>query len=218
MASATSATSATRADEALRLQIHSPEVVRRTFDPRLPPADLPPMAPDERALTHAEFRIAVGVDTSGARPRRQGEEYRATVTVTGVEVETWLRVTLWLPHDASAQLVAHEEGHQALVERLYAEGEVHLQSAAAGWIEQELIGTGPSADAAREAAPRPVIEALTAGWIERTHGAAEVLGEAYDGATDHGRLAEPSAPAAVDRVLASRTTQAPVVDAAAATP
>jgi hypothetical protein len=185
----------------VELVTHPPVVERRVFDPAAPPADLPPLEADERAITQAAFRIAVGADTVGGRTQRDGTSHRAKVRVAGVAIQTWLTVTLWLPRDASPELVAHEEGHQRLVEQLYAEAEAPLREAAERWVGRELEATGPSADEARDAAAQPVIRELSAEWLAATHGQAEVLGARYDLLTDSGRQFEPSPAAAVDTVL-----------------
>jgi|CXWL01.1.fsa_nt_gi hypothetical protein len=172
----------------LHLDVAPATLARVTYDPERLPPEMPPLAPDEKAVTEAEFRIAVGVQvlSDGSKKLAGGRRW-ARVTVTAIDVETKLHTTIWLPPDASDSLTAHEEGHRQLSERVYAEAQEPFRAQAKPWLGRSLEGEGGDVEAARDAAISRLIEELSAAWLARTHRVVEEVGGTYDALTDHGR-------------------------------
>ena len=81
--------------------------VTRTFDPENPSSDMPPLAPGEAAVCDSDFLSVaqVGGDAHAT------DDSHGIVTVTSVNVNLQLNITIWVPINASNVLIEHEQGH-----------------------------------------------------------------------------------------------------------
>jgi hypothetical protein len=108
----------------------------RTFDPANPPPDMPPLAPGEEAVCDSIFLSHANV-TGEAEPT---DATHALVTVTHVQVTLQLNVTIWVPANASAHVIEHENGHRQISEHYYQMApELARRIAAAAETQQVLI-------------------------------------------------------------------------------
>src|SRR5829696_10025773 len=70
---------------------HSPADVRqRTFNPKRPPKDMPPLKPGEAAVTESQFACQVKVEVEITQP----PSGKATVRITGVDATLKLDVVI----------------------------------------------------------------------------------------------------------------------------
>jgi hypothetical protein len=167
-------------------------VERRTFDPAHPPAAMPPLRGNEAAVTESKFDCRVGMDYRAVDRQRQSDGCKATLQVRGVHVELQLKVILWLPEHAPAKLVAHEEGHRRIAERVYEHAEQTARAIANPIDGTRVIGEGADCDAAEKQATDSAAERFCKEYLRRTATAAGRVGDLYDDLTAHGTRAEPT--------------------------
>ena len=186
----------------------SPVVVEhKRFDPRRPPADMPPLEDNANAVTQYRFGCATSVQSSvinrrrvrnvssadgapgaGGRASSGAPGCAATVRVEGINVELDLKVTIWLPVNARRKLEDHEDGHRVIVERIYDQAaEKAGRDAARKWVGKTVAGEAKDCPAAAQDALRKVNEALGQEYMDATSGWAGRVGDRYDALTDHGR-------------------------------
>src|SRR5918994_1242292 len=74
-----------------------PSAVTKTFNPKKPPKEMPPLRPGEAAVCESKFlcQVQVEVEISSA----PGE--RPECKVTGIKSELRLDVVIWLPSDST---------------------------------------------------------------------------------------------------------------------
>jgi hypothetical protein len=100
----------------------------RTFDPENPPPDMPRLAPDELAVCDSNFLSNANVGGDA----HETDSTHAIVTVTSVNVNLELNVTIWVPAGASQHVIEHEQGHREISEHFYQDaGELAAKIAAA---------------------------------------------------------------------------------------
>jgi hypothetical protein len=177
-----------------------PVVTRRTFDPRNPPKDMPPLGRDADAVTHFKFGCATSASyavTSRQRDRRSGDS-TATARINDLTVKLDLEITIWLPRGARPKLVEHEEGHRVIAERIYATADEPARREAQKWIGRSVTGRGRTAAAAADEAVRDANHQFCQAYLDATSGWSGRVGDLYDDITDHGRRNPP----AVDEAIA----------------
>lgn len=97
------------------VDVQPPNIVRRTFDPANPPAEMPPLVPPE--VGQCVYEFACEMETRVVQPA--GFSRRRTARVTATAFTTRLNVTLWTPIAGPAGVLEHEEGHRIIAEFYY---------------------------------------------------------------------------------------------------
>jgi hypothetical protein len=123
------------------------DFAKRTFDPGNPPAGMPPFAPAEEAVCDSNFmsNVSVGGDA---------EKMDATheiVTITKVAVTLRLKITIWVPNDASQHVIDHEQGHRQISEFYYRGADKLASQIASTYMGKKEAISGPDLDAALNA-------------------------------------------------------------------
>jgi hypothetical protein len=190
------------------------------FDPRNPPKELPPMNAGEIAVCWSQYDAAVQLAMQPATRRQASGKYSASLTVTAVTVELTCQVDVWLPKGANAKLTAHEEGHRAITEKVYAEVADKAAKVAADKLDgRRYNGEGDSAAEAEKDANEKLTAAHTAmikAYLAETSTAGKTINDAFDELTAHGanRLEEAKA---MEQAWAAHTPPMWVQPKAAAT-
>src|SRR5688500_8244263 len=192
----------------------APSAVTKTFNPKKPPKEMPPLRPGEAAVCESKFlcQVQIEVEISSA-PGEQPE-----CKVTGVKSELRLDVVIWLPNDATHKIRVHEDGHRQISEHFYAKAEQVARKLGEKYVGQEL-----EVKSAEPADTRPAIQRVANEFCQEYLGAIEMPSEKvqmkYDQLTDHGRN-KVSEREAIRRVLEAvgatsqpRHAPAPVTDA-----
>lgn len=182
-------------------------VERRTFDPGHPPADMPPLRGDEAAVTESNFDCKVAMDYRAIDRQRQPDGCKATLQVQGLHIDLQLKVILWLPEHAPAKLVAHEEGHRRIAERVYEDAEQTARAIANPIDGTRVTGQGADCDAAEKQATDSAAERFCKQYLRRTATAAGRVGDLYDDLTAHGTRAEPTEDEAIRQAFAKVENQ-----------
>jgi hypothetical protein len=194
-------------------------VKRNRFDPRDPPAEMPPLGPNADAVTQSRFGCAASVQYTvvGRRPDARGRRgverggCTATARIDSVQVTLDLDVTIWVPVNARRKLADHEEGHRVISERVYDDA-----SAAAALAEaQKLVGRtvtarGDTCQAAADAAIKEANERFCQAYMDATSAWATRVGNRYDEITSHGKRSDPP----IDEAIRRAFEQEPQVQAA----
>lgn len=166
------------APEILKLPV---DFTNRTFDPAMPPADMPPLAAGESAECDSNFLSSarVGGET------RPTDATHAAVTVTRIQVTLQLKIAIWTPADATRHLIEHEEGHRQISEYYYQTAEKVAERIAAPYLGKQVQITGANLDAESTPLLQEMAHEITDEYNKELNpGPAQLL---YDSITDHGR-------------------------------
>ena len=168
---------------------HEPPVVHnRTFDPKNPPAEMPPLKPGEAAVTESGYSCATAVEVFVVSQQPLGAAAcRATVRVGSVTATLRLEITVWVPQGGAHKLTAHEQGHRTIEERYYAGAKDVAERLCRDMIGREFTAEAADCDAAVQAASRNAANQLNGQYLAAIQYPAARAGVLYDELTDHGR-------------------------------
>jgi hypothetical protein len=180
-------------------------VVRRTFDRRNPPPDMPPLGRRADAVTHLKFGCSTNATYEVTSRRRDTSRRRggtggctATARIKDLDVRIDLEITIWVPRGARRKLVEHEEGHRVIGERAYAVAERAAREEGAKWVGRSVTAKAADCAAAADEAVKDANHRFCQAYLERTSGWSSRVGDVYDDLTDHGRRDEPAVDEAIE--------------------
>lgn len=155
--------------------------VSRSFDPVLPPADMPPLSPGETALCDSDFLS----DASVRGVSRQADATHAIVTVTQIRMTLQLNIDVWLPTGANQHLTEHEEGHRQISEYYYQTADKLAAQIATTYMGRQVEIAGADLNAESTKALQQLARDITAEYSKELNpNPAQLL---FDSITDHGR-------------------------------
>ncbi len=190
-----------RAEDAVTVEKKPLAVIRRVFDPRKPPAEMPALAPGELAVAHSAFGINTNCEADVLSEDNTGQRDKATVRITSASVSLTLDITIWLPKNAVRAIVNHEDGHSRISQFFYKESEAIARRLAAKCVGQTFTGEGATPENARKAAIDVAIAQLNRQYLEETQAPAARVNDIFDQVTDHGRNARITVDAAIAKSL-----------------
>jgi hypothetical protein len=153
----------------------------RTFDPAAPPSDMPPLRPGDYAQCDSNFVSDARIT---GQTRRKDSDH-ATVTISQVHVTLKLNITVWLPGDASQQVVDHEQGHRQISEFYYQNTENLAQRISANYIGRQIEVSGADLNAEADKELQNIASEITAEYSRQLN--TEPTQLLFDSITDHGR-------------------------------
>jgi len=157
-------------------------VVRKTFDRRNPPKDMPALGPDADAITNINFTCSANARYATVLRAREGPAGSGSSTrINDIAVKVGLEITIWVPRGARRKLVDHEGGHRVIGERVYETAERVAREEARRWVGRRVTGADDDA-AVREATQR-----CCDAYLDATSNRAGRIGRLYDEITRHGR-------------------------------
>jgi hypothetical protein len=162
-------------------------VQQRSFDPDSPPGGLPLDPAVEAACSAALFSCHCDVDLriTDETPGALGTQI--TAEVTAVRVTLCLDDTMWLPEQASAKLLAHEQGHAKISQTFFARAEHPVEDAAEKMIGETISAEAEDHQTAMKAAAQKVTDKIARIYKQETTTASSPVQQAYDQLTDHSR-------------------------------
>jgi len=80
---------------------------------------MPPLEPKEAAVTKSTFGIATEFSVQPVSEENRGGKTVTKVKVAGVTLNLSLKITVWLPTNASKTIIDHQEGPRQISEYLY---------------------------------------------------------------------------------------------------
>lgn len=161
-----------------------PTVKTRMFDPRDPPADMPPLTGGEAAFCSYN----IGAATSVAYSIRTSSDGRTCQTAwTEINLTLTCDIVIWLPHDFTPELKAHEQAHRRIAERVYDQSKPLARK-----LVRDLAATKLTTDPARcresaEESANRASNAVANEWLKITGSRAGGVNDVFDKITDHGR-------------------------------
>jgi hypothetical protein len=117
---------------------HPENFANRTFDPANPPSDMPQLTGDELAVCDTNFLSNANV----AGEAHETDSTHAILTVTGVNVNLELDITIWVPSTASEHVNEHEQGHREISEHFYVTADKLAAKIASTYIGKKVLVTG----------------------------------------------------------------------------
>jgi hypothetical protein len=144
-----------------------PDVQTRTFDPKNPPPEMPPLREGEAAVTQSSFTCQTLIAATIIDQHRTSQGCTATVRVTSVKTTITLGITIWLPVKGSKKLTAHEDGHRLIDETFYDGAEAVARRLSMEMLGQRRVGKGSDCDTAAQTAMEvtPVKGAQARGYL-----------------------------------------------------
>jgi hypothetical protein len=162
-------------------------VETRHFDPANKPKEMPPIKPPEVAVADSQVQCEVGAGYNVTVQSQSADQTVVRIRVTSVQVKLGLKIVLWLPNGVDARTKAHEEGHQRISEKFYANAHETARSMAAQYIGQTAVGKGDSVESAGNAAIQPLMQRLSGQYMDAVYKPLSRVQAIYDQITDHGR-------------------------------
>jgi hypothetical protein len=153
---------------------------QRTFDPQNPPQDMPPMSPGELAVCDSNFLSVANVTGNS----RQSDATDALVTVAQVKVTLQLKITIWVPNDATQHIVEHEQGHREISEFYYQNADKIAQQIAAKYLGRQFQVSGTDLNSAIDKALQQMGAEITQEYDKELN--PEPAQERYETLTNHG--------------------------------
>jgi hypothetical protein len=157
------------------------DFVNRTFDPENPPPDMPQLAPGELAVCDSNFlsNASVGGDA------HETDSAHAIVTVTSVNVNLQLNVTIWVPANASQHVVEHEQGHREISEHFYRDADKLAKKIADKYLGRKFSISGADLRAELSKSLQKMGDEITEEYSRELNPNPTQL--RYDAITDHSR-------------------------------
>jgi hypothetical protein len=179
--------------------------INRTFDPAMPPSDMPPLNSEERAECDSDFlsNAKVGGQT------RQIDETRGIVTVRQIKVTLQLNVTIWVPTGASQHVIEHEAGHRQISEFYYQIADQFAERIASSYMGKQIEIEGADLNAESNKALQQIAAEINEEYKRELNPEPTQL--LYEAITDHGRnqvVAQDAAAHAIKNIRAESTQPA----------
>ena len=187
---------------AVTIEKQPPNVAIRTFDPALPPADMPPLHPGEAAACDSNFLSSASVagDTSPI------DSTHANLTITHVKMKLQLNLTIWVPTATAPHILEHEQGHRQIAEYYYQSADQLSREIATKYIGRQVQISGSDLQAESSQFLHQMATEITAEYNRDLNPEpAQLL---YDDITDHSRN-QVLAGDAVSHVLKNAAIEAP---------
>lgn len=170
--------------ESISVTREAPTSARCELDPNNPPPEKAQIAPDHDAFTSCNFSASWDIRFEiNSRDTKTG---KVTVTLKSIELNLKLHSDLWLPKNAPAALVRHEEGHQRIAEDAYGGAERIARQIAGKMIGNRYIGTGSSDASADQSACDAIGKEWLDAYLIAVRDPSQRVHDIYDQITDHG--------------------------------
>jgi len=106
-------------------------------------------------------------------------------------------VTMWLPTGAPAKLLAHEEGHRRIDQRVYEDAVKPARAAAHGLEGQVLRASAADCTSAEQIATQSAADEFCRNYLREIGRRAARVSDEYDRLTAHGTKSAPAEDAAI---------------------
>jgi hypothetical protein len=176
-------------------------VEQRIFDSAHRPGEMPPLKPGEAAVTESHFVCDTDLSYK-VLDRTPGEAGCTTsVRIQSVHMTLSLRILIWLPTAAPPKLVAHEQGHQHIDQRIYKEARQIAETEAKLLDGQVKTTSAADCAAAEKKATQSAAEELGKRYLQAVGHRAELINGRYDEITLHGTKTAPAEDKAIEQAF-----------------
>ncbi len=161
-----------------------PVVSTRLFDPADKPAEMPPLNKGEAALCAYNVSAAA---SAAAVTTESADGRSCTVELTELTINLSCDIVMWLPNDHTAKIKAHENAHNLISQRVYADSDKIARALAKSAAAKPIKPARGDCKESADRAIAQVIGQITQQWIDTVGGKAGAVNQAFDDLTDHGR-------------------------------
>jgi hypothetical protein len=189
------------AAEGVKINREPVSVEHRKFDRNNPPADMPPLEPQEAAVTKAVFGIGTELSVQGLAEQKRGGKTIQRAKIAGITLNVSLKITIWVPTDAPRTIIDHEEGHRQLSEYFYKDAEKIARTVAQKYLGKIYEEQGNDPQAANQAALNKAIEELSQMYMAQTQNPSVRANVIFDEITQHSRNQKISVEKAVEQSI-----------------
>lgn len=159
-----------------------PKIVRRSFDMKRPPRDLPKLSPKEAGDCNFQNTCDAGmaflVDTL--------DPHTVEVEVDGMDIVLSLPITVWVGIGTPPKVGQHEEGHRQICELYYRGADVIARDLAKAMIGKKARATGRNKQEAQEKAQQQLLTEYNAAYMRAVRDPMLHAQQHYDLITVHG--------------------------------
>lgn len=153
----------------------------RTFDPLNPPPDMPPLTEGDNAVCDSNFISNASVSGES----RQTDSTHAMITITHININLQLNLTIWVPNNVTPQVTEHEQGHQKISEYFYQTADKLAERIATSYLGKQVEISGPNLQSESNKFLHQTATAITADYSRELNPTPTQL--LYDSITDHSR-------------------------------
>jgi hypothetical protein len=171
------------------------QIEHRTFNPKRPPAEMPPLQPPEEAQCCSDFLSNAAVGATA----QQSDATHALATVNKIEITLNLNMVIWVPDGVEQATIDHEEGHRQISERFYAHADDIARKIAERYVGRQVPLTGSNLRGSLSQAIGKMSEEITNEYNRQMP--VESTQARYDAITDHHRKNVP-VPQAIEQAFA----------------
>ena len=176
-------------------------IAKRSFDPASPPPEMPPLDPGENAECVSDY----GANANVAGLTQRKDPTHATLTVTQINMNLKLNITIWVPFDVTQRVTEHEEGHRQISEYYYLTADKLASRIASSYMGKQVEITGPDLNGESMKMLQQMGSEITEEYEKELNPNPTQL--LYDSITDHSRNGT-DAQEAVDHALKNASIEA----------
>jgi len=159
-----------------------PKIVRRPFDMKHPPRDLPKLSPKEAGdcnfINTCDAGMGFLVDTI--------DPHTVEVEIDSMDVVLSLPITVWVGIGTPPKVSQHEEGHRQICEIYYKGADVAARDLAKGFIGKKAKATGRNKAEAQDKAQQQLLTEYNAAYMKAVRDPMLHAQQHYDLITIHG--------------------------------
>jgi hypothetical protein len=176
-----------------------PKIVRRSFDIKHPPRDLPKISSNEAGDCNFQTTCDAGmgflVDTI--------DPHTVEVEVDSMDIVLSLPITVWVGNGTPPKLGQHEEGHRQIAEDYYKGADVIARDLAKEMIGKKARATGRNKQEAQEKAQQQLLTEYNTAYMHAVRDRMLHAQQHYDLITAHGMkpIAEKDAIAQAEQLV-----------------
>jgi hypothetical protein len=196
-----------RSGGAVAVERKPPVVEHKTFDPANRPAEMPPLKGTEVAITQSQFECGVGVTYQVISRKQKSDGCKVSLKVRGITATLQLKIVIWVPEGVTPKVVAHEEGHRQIVERVYQQAEKVARTIAKSLDGKAVTGEGSDCQAADKQANQSIASKFCESYLDQTARPSARINEIYDDLTAHGTKTEPAEDEAIRQAFEKAKAQ-----------
>ena len=176
-------------------------VERKSFDPAHRPAEMPPLKAGEAAVTESRFDCSADLSYRVTDRNPTAGGCTTTLRVESVHLTLTLKILIWLPTSAPAKLVAHEEGHGRIDQRIYEEAKSLAETEGKSTDGQLISATAADCTAAENKASQSAADEICKRYLQSVGQRTQRINQHYDSITSHGTKHSPAEDKAIEQAF-----------------
>jgi hypothetical protein len=176
-------------------------IERKTFDPAHRPAEMPPLKAGEAAVTESRFDCSADLSYRVTDRNPTAAGCTTTLRVESVHLTLTLKILIWLPTSAPPKLVAHEDGHSRIDQRIYEEAKTLAESEGKSTDGQLISASAADCTAAENKATQSAADEICKRYLQAVGQRTQRVNQHYDSITSHGTKLAPAEDKAIQQAF-----------------